>query len=457
LTNNNHPEKKHFSGKRVLGVLERKDNNEEKRKGSGVFLSALKNFGIIFISCLLIFGLIASFAVSLITATMDDILSTEKDALDEILKGQDDKKKEESVDYEIPDGNSFTSLFIVTDYDPDFYTYYPEGEALAQLNSERYNNDVGVLGVGYRTIRARYIVIVRCDKEDREYSITPLSSYTRVFTSGGYKMLGDVLYDFGTEYFVKKVSALTGIGIDYYFLLNVTEAETVFKNIGTFTVDLTTDIYSDGAAYGSRYYSSDFMTKATPPETTTEAPETELETETEAEVVTTEEVTTEEQTEETTEDETTRRKRTRTSYDIAVRAGKVTVSETNIAYLLMFESFGENENDRCDLEYQIAKGVLTQIASLPEKEKEEFFDKIVKTTSYNDIDRAAMDDLFINSDMSKTVFAKKTKLISSFLKFTINRLDFPMKYVSSGGYFLPDLSEGTTLFSKYKIDADADK
>ena len=61
---------------------------------------------------------------------------------------------------------------------------------------------------------------------------------TRVFTSAGYKLLGDLYYCFGEQYFVEKVSALTGISIDYYYFMNVTEAPEIIKRVGEFTVCL---------------------------------------------------------------------------------------------------------------------------------------------------------------------------------------------------------------------------
>lgn len=65
-------------------------NSPEKKSGS-VMLSALKNFGVIFAVCLVIFGLIASFTVTFITSAVDDIFSGEQDELESILSSQNNQ------------------------------------------------------------------------------------------------------------------------------------------------------------------------------------------------------------------------------------------------------------------------------------------------------------------------------------------------------------------------------
>ena len=352
-------------------------NSPEKKSGS-VMLSALKNFGVIFAVCLVIFGLIASFTVTFITSAVDDIFSGEQDELESILSSQNNQgQTKDEDDFVVPSGESFSALFVVTDYDPGYFTYYPEGEELEKLKAEGSSREMGVLGAGYRTVSAKYIVIVRADKASREYTVTPLASCTRVFTSAGYKLLGDLYYCFGEQYFVEKVSALTGISIDYFYFMNVTEAPEIIKRVGEFTVDLATDIYSNGAVYGTASGLLGDVTTVLPPETEKKDSETSKDGSDKTDGTTESESV--EETEAVTDEND---RKTRTNYDVAVRAGTVTVNDTNITALLLFENYENGVEERCDLEFQIAKGFLARLASLTSSELDSVFSESCIYTDY---------------------------------------------------------------------------
>lgn len=396
-------------------------------------MSALKNFGVVFVLCLVIFGLIASAVAKLITSTVDDILSSEKDELVEILNAQAKPGDNGEITDAPPiSGDSFTSLFVVTDYQSEFFTYYPEGEELEKLRKDLKSRELGVLSKGYKNVKAKYIVIVRTDKASREYTITPLASCTRVFTPSGYMFLSDVYSDFGEEYFVAKIKALTGINIDYYFFMNVSEAPDIISKVGEFNVELASDIYSDGAVYGGVNSTTDTSTdteeKKTPP-----TPKKDTDTEKKAESD----------------------KKNTHKYGLCVRAGNVTVGESNIKALLLFENFEKGNEERCTLEYQIAKGFLTRLASLPASERSELFSKICLYTNYDEFGRERYGDNMINTDMDEGTFQKKAELLSAYLNFTVTKLDFPGRFAS--GFFAPDLSEGVSSFFKYKLPPDPQK
>lgn len=437
-------------GNKQRSLREKSRKKSPEKKSGSVMLSALKNFGVIFAVCLVVFGLIASFTVTFITSAVDDIFSGEQDELESILSSQNNQgQTKDDDDFVVPSGESFSALFVVTDYDPGYFTYYPEGEELEKLKAEGSSREMGVLGAGYRTVSAKYIVIVRADKASREYTVTPLASCTRVFTSAGYKLLGDLYYCFGEQYFVEKVSALTGISIDYYYFMNVTEAPEIIKRVGEFTVDLATDIYSNGAVYGTASGLRGDVTTVLPPETEKNDSETsksgsdKTSDTTESESV--------EEPEETDEND----RKTRTNYDVAVRAGTVTVNDTNITALLLFENYENGVEERCDLEFQIAKGFLARLASLTSSELDSVFSESCIYTDYDEFSRELYDDGKINTNMDVPVFAKKKELLAAFLRFTVTDLEFPGKY--TGEYFAPSLTDGTTMFYKYKLPADPDK
>ena len=148
-------------------------------------------------------------------------------------------------------------------------------------------------------------------------------------------------------------------------------------------------------------------------------------------------------------------RKTRTNYDVAVRAGTVTVNDTNITALLLFENYENGVEERCDLEFQIAKGFLARLASLTSSELDSVFSESCIYTDYDEFSRELYDDGKINTNMDVPVFAKKKELLAAFLRFTVTDLEFPVKY--TGDYFAPSLTDGTTMFYKYKRPADPDK
>lgn len=470
--------------KRFGSKVSKNQTGEEKksRKNGNVFFSGLKNFGIVFASCLVIFGLLASFAVAFVTSAVSDIFKDEKDQLGDILKGNESTVPVSGDDSDVPEGESFTALVVVTDFDFDHYHYYPEGAELSKLRENYLDRTMGILGKGYKTVNSKMISLIRCDKDRREYTVTPISTHTRVFTSSGYKMLSEVCEDFGPEYMVKKIEAITGFHVDYYFFLNAAEAPEVMSSLGSFTVELPTDIYSDGATYGTLYRTYESVTSAVPPETT--APETEAVTADEetAKAPETEEAVTEPETEEVAKDED--EKTPRHGYTLAVQSGTVAVTGSNIQALLMYDDYESGIDERLELEYQLVKGAMTRLASLSEEELAKFYSENFRETPYEDFptvraDKAApistpedgedkekdkdkekkthgyLDDTKVNTDMSTKSFEAKYELISAFLRFNVKRLDLSGRFVN--GYFAPNLTESTTIFSEYKLPTDPER
>jgi anionic cell wall polymer biosynthesis LytR-Cps2A-Psr (LCP) family protein len=68
----------------------------------------------------------------------------------------------------------------------------------------------------------------------------------RVTTSAG-SVSGSELYSlYGRDHIVSRVSAMTGLSIDYYLVVNVTELSQIISNMGGINMYLTQDLYYNG-------------------------------------------------------------------------------------------------------------------------------------------------------------------------------------------------------------------
>lgn len=226
-------------------------------------LSAFKNFGITFLISAVLFGFIAYFATGFVTNEMNDLIAEEKTHLDEIIQNPDisETSDTESVDpietdpvgsdseLIIPEGDSFNFLVISTDYRPDLYTtYMPTSSIMSETdwNSVASSETLGCLSSDYRDINVTSIVLVRVDKEDRQFTYTYITPYTRVYTTSGYQTLSSVYNFFGKQTVADYVHSLTGIEIKYTFLINAYNLDELTNLIQGVTVYAPKDVYSDG-------------------------------------------------------------------------------------------------------------------------------------------------------------------------------------------------------------------
>lgn len=90
-------------GNKQRSLREKSRKKSPEKKSGSVMLSALKNFGVIFAVCLVVFGLIASFTVTFITSAVDDIFSGEQDELESILSSQNNQgQTKDDDDFVVP-------------------------------------------------------------------------------------------------------------------------------------------------------------------------------------------------------------------------------------------------------------------------------------------------------------------------------------------------------------------
>lgn len=226
-------------------------------------LSAFKNFGVTFIIALVIFGVSAYFATSFVANTMNSIMSSEKEQLDDIFEHKDENPEQSgrpgSVDESVGEieGDGFSFLLVVTDYRPDLYSDYMPEDAQV-LNEKAWNmtdksEAVGYLSAEYRTASAAAIVLVRADKEKAQYTYTYFSPESRVYTPTGYHTLGEVYSYYGADTLTEHIHALTGIRPSYQLVVNGYNLDELVALLGPVTVNLSRDVYFDGSAYTTRY------------------------------------------------------------------------------------------------------------------------------------------------------------------------------------------------------------
>ena len=218
-------------------------------------LSAFKNFFVTFLIAALIFGSVAYFATQFLTDTITGIFDAEKSELDDILHanpadttpsipsqpGEYNPSTERVIE-----GDSFNMLFIVTDYQPDiFHDYLPTDDELADMETEDASY-TGLLGTPFRRTKTCATVLLRADKERKEFTFTVFPSVMRVNTASGYQIGADLYNLYGRDYIISQISAMTGLSVDYYMVVNVTELSQIIANLGGINMYLTSDLYYNG-------------------------------------------------------------------------------------------------------------------------------------------------------------------------------------------------------------------
>ncbi len=231
-------------------------------------MSALKNFLITFLIAALVFGIIGFFTAQYVSGVMTGILDGEGDKLGEIKSDNNNDNnpvEDENNDYTgpMPDGESFTYLFVGTDYRPGVFTdYYGSVEELQKLISTvDKDSDIGVLSTGIRYIRSTWIILLRADKENHEFYFCYFSPETLVSTQAGDRTLGDVYGMYGIDGLCEYISYMTGLSVDRYALVDADNLSAFMEVFGSVDFDLGAEIFEAGREYVSSPVRMDFVAK----------------------------------------------------------------------------------------------------------------------------------------------------------------------------------------------------
>lgn len=215
-------------------------------------LSAVKNFAITVVVATLLFGVTAYFVCGFLVQTMSPVLdgTSINDGLPDVLTpgqslndGDSTASDESGPGEDAPEnpfspgsepeenpveGESFNILFIGSDY--------------AGETQKTTGNEYGLLGT-YHETSADTIVLVRIDKERKEFTFTAIPSNMKVYVNGSMMTAGTLYNRYGTEFLVDKVTALTGIQIDYYAIVDVIGLPKLMETIGSVSFNVPQDIY----------------------------------------------------------------------------------------------------------------------------------------------------------------------------------------------------------------------
>ncbi len=212
-------------------------------------LSALRNFALTFAVSALIFGVLAYVIVGFVIDTMEDTIPagnqvetnpgylTTDNSNDTAIPPETTDSNDPSVFPEEIEGDTFNMLLVGTDYQPTLFDDYDyeekwEGPGFPDKRNRPWGADM--------------IMLLRVDKENRNFIFCSVPRNTRVYVDGSYVQLGDTLGTKGIEYLCGKVSSITGLGIDYYATVSTESIKDTIDAIGTITYYVPEDMqYSD--------------------------------------------------------------------------------------------------------------------------------------------------------------------------------------------------------------------
>ena len=214
---------------------------------------SLRSFCITFLIALLIFGVCAFFITGFVTDSINGLL-----AGDNVTEATEAPETDESghvietlppPDDEII-GESFNFLLVGTDYRPSILkNYHPEIETQYPTfeSSELLIASNGKLPeYPFRTVSADAIVLVCVNKERQSFTFVQIPSNTVLSVGGVSTTAGDLYYEKGLEYFVNKMSGITGVSIDYYAVTSIEQVANVVDTLGTLTYTVPCDMeYTD--------------------------------------------------------------------------------------------------------------------------------------------------------------------------------------------------------------------
>ena len=227
-------------------------------------LSALKNFGVTFLISALLFGVIAYFATLFVSNTVNSILDDESNELNDIISSEGSLPEETDApadtpsepEKDLPEGESFNFLLVVTDYRPDLYdNYRPTAETVSRITEglEDAVPTIGLLSADFREINATAIVLVRADREKQQFVYTYFTPEMQVYTPSGFHTLSEVYRLSGINTLAEYVNAMTGLKIHYTAVIEGYHFDELTELLGPVRVTLPRDIYTDGKEISMNY------------------------------------------------------------------------------------------------------------------------------------------------------------------------------------------------------------
>lgn len=182
-------------------------------------MAGLRNFLITFILSLLIFSVAGYMLVGFVNANIADIMNPTEPSSGEDTTDPTGPTDESgtAVDPTGDDvkGSSFTGVLIGRDKADT------ENKKGSEVDS---------------------ILLIRVNKEKKCFVFTSVPANMRVYVGGYYVKLSQVYDDYGIDFFTDKISALTGIKVNYYADIDMEGFINVFDILGGVTYDVPQDM-----------------------------------------------------------------------------------------------------------------------------------------------------------------------------------------------------------------------
>lgn len=473
-------------------------------------LSAFKNFLITFLIAALIFGVIGYFATSYLSDIIAKIIDGEEPSSTPVINApseetEPDDNGNEGEELKVPDGESFTFVVIGTDYRPDIYTDYyrteedfqkiideakkkAEEESKKETSTKDNKDDTNdkddkndkdskkddkkdskkkpdpsiVLDTDVRYVRATWIAIVRADKENREYAVCYLSPETEVSSPCGKSDLGEVYGLYGLDTLCQYINALTGLEVDYRFVMDGMNQLDFAKIMGEVTFELKTDLYA-----GKRWHLSS-PTSVVGDEVGEGTGDTEADTE----KPDPDESSTEEDTTSATEEKTSEPAETEPQEIVentpVLEKGSVTFNKYSSHIINTFREDSQDDIDaKGSLILEMLKQYLQRAAVMSVEDLEDKIEKLtggfgfygegtpedgsanVKVEIY-DINDPYSTKPSLATDFSHEDVEYVHSMLEAIEYFDYVEYVYPGAYSEGGESFRPDIKAALTMFEKYR-------
>lgn len=213
-------------------------------------MQSLRGFFITLLIALLVFGVCAYFISGFVTDSLTGLLSG--DTEEEVTTADTDVSGETLAPVVEDDvaGESFNVLLVGTDYRPSILGDYHPNVA---SQYPKFNNSAKLIGTGgalpeypYRTVHADAVVLVCVNKEKQAFTYLQIPSSMQLTIGGVTTTVAELYYDKGLDYFVNKMSGITGVQIDYYAVTSIEQVANVVDAMGKITYTVPCDMqYTD--------------------------------------------------------------------------------------------------------------------------------------------------------------------------------------------------------------------
>lgn len=438
-------------------------------------LSAFKNFLITFVIGAVLFGVIGFFTTRYVGEIITGIIDGDGDVSGTIIHSptETEKEKEPEVkpdpNLKVPEGDSFTFVVVGTDYRPEIYTDYyvtiddfkeiiAKSEAEENKNPEG-NKDLGgikdknkapkdpvsVLTTDVRRIKATWIALVRADKEAREFAICYFSPETHVSAPCGDSTLGEVYGLYGIDILCQYMNALTGLEVDYRFVLDGVNLESFYNSMGAVSFELDTDLYA-----GKKYHLSS-------PTTVVNGEEDEEETSADENEDPTEETKTEDNKED--KDNSGDKDKNKDKEIIenvhVLDKGKQNLSTYNLNILNTFKELSQSDVDaKSSYILEMVTKYIKRCAGWSESDLTWKVKKLTEFDGEYDLLDPYAHKSILGTEFTSEEVAEIYSMLGAIEYFECKSFTYPGAYSEKKDVYEPDIKTGLETFKKYRIEND---